>query len=670
MLTVLALSLHLPIGWTIAILGIWTITHAIVAARPNHGARIRCTFPEIALALGLAVLCLFLYVEGSPLNGTEDRIHVAIIRRLMHVTAPSIGNIYFAPDVVYTYPFPGTHYLLALIGRVGDIDPIFLYQKLRAFWALAAAIVLYGCARAMFQSARIAVATTFLAVALVANGTFAAVPGLFWGQMAPFSHASDVAMGVLLPALLLLTFEFLHSSESSERWFFFITTLVLVFTMTAVHTREIVQFLVYLGAFAMALLIGRGSKPIATRTLLLIITTFGVLAAYGIWHRWAVPSVTTLVDAHREDLQDLFRGSTWVGLLGPPLPVLRNYVTAWDTMFQGWNPLVLLASPIVFFVLRRRPLVWFACASIACYLLIIRFPLLGIPYVYLTYYEILYTPVRNVIFFVHILTGATLYLIAARLAQRGYFSCITLAFVGSAIIAFAFRRVGPVMIERQDLLFLVVLAAYALTLFLIRNRRDRGASDDWIEPDRGRWVGAFVCLAVPLVVMTWIPERSPLAVSWRETRWTPSTTLSGVECTGPNSFCPPPPALIRLANADVSATSVFAIDDEERYPSALFMPQQMVVWPGSMDGFVDADDLFGKYLRHYRRAQAAYNTQPLYNDRESRDERVAFLRDLRVTHVLVNPRTHDLMSAVLSRDPDLFRSRYDDGKWALYEVLR
>ena len=36
-------------------------------------------------------------------------------------------------------------------------------------------------------------------------------------------------------------------------------------------------------------------------------------------------------------------------------------------------------------------------------------PLLAIPYIYLTYFEILFTPVRNVIFFVYLFAGALIY---------------------------------------------------------------------------------------------------------------------------------------------------------------------------------------------------------------------------------------------------------------------
>ena len=49
---------------------------------------------------------------------------------------------------------------------------------------------------------------------------FASVPGMYWGQLAPNSHAADVAMGVLLPALLLLAFATLRASTSREAGFF------------------------------------------------------------------------------------------------------------------------------------------------------------------------------------------------------------------------------------------------------------------------------------------------------------------------------------------------------------------------------------------------------------------------------------------------------------------
>ena len=67
--------------------------------------------------------------------------------------------------------------------------------------------------------------------------------------------------------------------------------------------------------------------------------------------------------------------------------------------------MVLLASPFALFMLRRRPLALMLRASIVCYLLIVDFRSWRFPILYLTYFEMLYTPIRNVIFFIHLLDG-------------------------------------------------------------------------------------------------------------------------------------------------------------------------------------------------------------------------------------------------------------------------
>src|SRR6185503_9996693 len=189
-----------------------------------------------------------LYVAGSPYGSTEDAIHVAIVRRLRFLDAPSLHNIYVVPNVVYTYPFPGTHYLMAAISHVADLDPLFVYHKLRALWGFAALTLLYACARCLFESQRMALASALVAVLLVANGSFAGVPNFYWGQLAPYSHASDVAMGVLLPALLLLALHVFRAQSIRETTFFVIATGGLVVMLTMVHIREVLQFAAYLGA--------------------------------------------------------------------------------------------------------------------------------------------------------------------------------------------------------------------------------------------------------------------------------------------------------------------------------------------------------------------------------------------------------------------------------------
>jgi hypothetical protein len=185
LLTVGALTVHAsPVVVLLVFAGIVGI-HAGAAFRRDNRMAVTVSRGELAVLLLSATLALFLYASGSPFDNQEDRIHISVIERLAHLQSPAIGNIYLSPGIVYTYPFPGTHYMMAMMSRVGDIEPLFLYHKLRAFWGFAAILLLYGCARIAFESVNIALATALAAIGLVANGTFASVPGMYWAQLAP-----------------------------------------------------------------------------------------------------------------------------------------------------------------------------------------------------------------------------------------------------------------------------------------------------------------------------------------------------------------------------------------------------------------------------------------------------------------------------------------------------
>src|SRR5688572_12163648 len=250
-LTIAAIVLHQPVGLMLTVLAAIALAHAAVAIR-RRDIVMAFLRTDWILAGVIAFVAANLYVAGSPYGSTEDAIHVAIVRRLRFLDAPSLYNIYVVPDIVYTYPFPGTHYLIAAISRLADLDPLFVYHKLRAFWGFAALTLVYGCARGVFESRRLALASALVATVLVANGSFAGVPNFYWGQLAPYSHASDVAMGVLLPALLLLVLQVFRAQTTRETTFFGIAAAGLVVMLTMVHIREVLQCAVYLGAFFVA----------------------------------------------------------------------------------------------------------------------------------------------------------------------------------------------------------------------------------------------------------------------------------------------------------------------------------------------------------------------------------------------------------------------------------
>ena len=671
LLTVLAVLYAWSPDVSLGLLGLWIMAHAAAAGLQHRTAFvIRTTVSEAVLLAVLVGLGVVLYAAGSPIDTTEPRIHIAILRRLAQLSAPTLYNMYLAPEIVYTYPFPGIHYLLALMSRLEGIDPLFLYQKSRMLWGIAAPVLLFGCAQAIFGSVRVALAATVVAVGLVANGSFGAVPDFSWAQLAPYTHASDVAMGVLLPALVLFVCRYVSASETRERRFFLTGALALATTLVMVHPREVVQMMVYVTGFGIVAALRRDDRRLAIRAAVVVVATLAVLFVYRDWHEATVATASALVEREREHLGSLLLGASWSELFGHPVPYLRDYLVAFGIFFYGVNPVVLLAAPFALLAFRRHPLTLLISAGALCYLLIVRLPILAIPYLYATYFEMLVTPVRNVILFVHLLAGVCLYVLAVRLSHHTYPRLIARTLAVALAVSAAVLAGGPYLnahIELLDLFFLPAFALYAgLGWWAWRQGVQSPASDVELEPSP-RWRAAFAILLVFLLVATEHPSSSLRHVRWSGLMETPGGAVSALPCVEDGRYCPPPAALLTFVERRIPVESVFAVDIEDEYQSALFMPQQVTAWSGRAEGLIPRA-VFLKYYEYFDRAQEIHGVQPFFNDRETRPERVAFLAQMTVTHVLVTPRVHAMMTAVLARDRDIFARVYDDGRWAVYEV--
>ncbi len=81
-------------------------------------------------------------------------------------------------------------------------------------------------------------------------------------------------------------------------------------------------------------------------------------------------------------------------------------------------------------------------------------------------------------------------------------------------------------------------------------------------------------------------------------------------------------------------------------------------------------DLFPQYYALFDKSMQKYKTQPFFNRLESVEERVEFVRTLRVTHVIVDPMYYQEMTEVLTGMPDRFQKIYDDGNWAVFVVTQ
>jgi hypothetical protein len=688
LMTMLMMTVHRSSLDALFILGVVAIGHAVVVAR-TPGVSVRLPRHQLWLGLAIAAVAGCLYMVGAPYDSTEDAIHVALVRRLTFLANPTLRSIYFIPDFVYTYPFPGTHYFMALVSRASDLDPLFVYHKLRVFWGAAALVLLYSCARRLFQSERLAMASALVATGLTANGSFGVVPHYYWGQLAPFSHASDVAMAVLLPALLLGALWTMQASTRRELMMAAATAGGMLLMLVIVHVREVVQFATYLLAFALVLIATRRDRVVLRRTLALLVATICLTAGYTSWNASVAGTVGTLVAQQRASLVALVQQMSLSDVMSSGAALLGGYMPGFAMFFYGWNPIVLLIGGVVLWLLRDRTFALLIAASILWYAVIVRFIPLTVAYVYATYFEILFTPVRNVIFFVHLLAGVTLYVAATAMASRTRWVAALLTSGAAGAIATAYVWLGHTMTTYNDLLWLPLFLTYGGTALYVTFRSRQSSA---LVLDATTSSGAWAVMLVLFASMVWVSWNSEAgsAAAWREPSiGTPRALFSSPLCvehqdyelpdlppgTGEISIgrlrsCRPSAQLVEFARDALPVDAVLAVDRFDEFSPSTYLPQQMDVWPGMGDGLLDRRALFAGFYKYYDLAVARYGDQPFFNTRETRAERVAFLAGLGITHVLVNPRNHATLVPLLDADPELFQQRYDDGEWAIYDVLR
>jgi hypothetical protein len=525
MLEWLAISIALSFGIvhliTVAMIGghggVATLSAAVVVALMAAGAWLamaRTTAMtqlsiDIEDVIGLALLLMLgtlLYIQGSPVGEWEDQVHASIVRRMAALPRLTLDNFYLTPGVVYTYPFPSTHALMAFIAKLSNLDALFVYHKLRFFWGPAGLLMVYLGALAIFGRRAVATAALVTAATLTLTGVFAVVEGSYWGQLAVYSHASDVAMAVLLPALLALSCRYIDSDAKQERRMLLIGVLLLLFMLTVVHIREIVQYTAYLGCFLIVAMLYAPLRHTARRTLPLLAMTLLVVGLYMPWQSITVAHITELVGNQRGRVLAILAATSWRDLfLAPAWERFSAFVLWVDAAFHGITQLLLLAAPMAIVFFRDRPLVWLIAASTLAYLLVMNVPALASAYILLTYSEILVTPIRNITPFLHILAGPLLYAISCWLwtSLRSRAAAVLVLIVAGVTIGLV-GYFAPLAANRTELGFFVpaILAWGSAFLFL-------GANRQLAALGRSRAVLAGIA-AVTALVGLW-PDHSPAA---------------------------------------------------------------------------------------------------------------------------------------------------------------
>jgi hypothetical protein len=724
--TLIGLGLHIPTN-SVA-LGYAAVLTAVGLALSLSKRTLACVTlgkGEGLVLVAIAAVSCLAYVKGSPFFSDEDQMHISIIRRIAAETAPAPDNIFPAEGVVYTHPYPGTHYFMALVSDLGRGDALFVFHKLRAFWTFATLLFLYVLALRIFENRVIATVSLVTGIAFVLNGCYADFLTIFWAQLAPFSHPSDVAMSVLLPGLLLVALEYYAATDRREASFFLAATMVVGAMVTITHIREAVQFLVYSACLAGVTLIFAWDATRLKRVLMVIGALVVMGGAYGVWHHFHVRHIAEFDAAAKAEMVNFLRTGTLQTLVVDPLPFHEKSVLL--SLFYGWNVVVILASPLVCLAFGRKPFVLMMGASILTYLVIVRVPLLSILFTYSTHTQILLTPSRNISFFLYLITGPMLYLIVCQLSRLplrwlGHVVAVTAALA----LAWVAQLGWVFWMGHYDWVFLPAIGLYLLAgivLWLGVRESSRDVLQQTHKPEaqaRGRPSLALracmlpdhasyswrtgVVFAIILVVAAagsgmWdhsllavhhVPTYSPflgdeaplvrspgnLLASLRPIT-TPSWELKQTNVTfadypltiANNTSVPPPRRLLRWAEANLPVDAILASNGLNVYPLPIFLPQRVVAWPPLVTfGLSYPRQLSPAYYEHMDRSVAKYGKQPFFNIQETLNERLEFLASTHTTHVVLDPPSYRELHGVLAQWPDWFECIYDDGEWAVFAV--
>jgi hypothetical protein len=279
--------------------------------------------------------------------------------------------------------------------------------------------------------------------------------------------------------------------------------------LAVVHIRELVQFAAYMGCLLLVAAVRREFRPLLKPSAMLFALTVAIAGVYTLWHGQTATLVGTVVADQRSRLEGIVQASSWRDLLFSPAPaILSEFVLNADQVYEGITPLLLWSGPAILVLFPRQPLAWMACVATAVYLAVMTVPLFAIPYIYVTYFEILFTPVRNVMFFVYLFAGAIVYAGFAALTRWDR-TRLSAPVVG--VIAGALALAVALCVNHTASGFMVpLIAAYAAAVLL--------AWQPSALPPMARRAMMAVLLLVGLVTL--FPERDPpVRVTDVSVRW-------------------------------------------------------------------------------------------------------------------------------------------------------
>ena len=259
-----------------------------------------------------------------------------------------------------------------------------------------------------------------------------------------------------------------------------------------------------------------------------------------------------------------------------PNKINFSYFSGLELYFRGWSWLALLAGPLTLVLLGRSAVGLFVAAAVLGYAIILRFPVVGIVYAAATYDEILVSPVRNMVFFIYLITGAFIYLIAVIVTRIGSTWSQLASLLLSGIAVYLAWKYGGAWFASSSSLFLLVLVLLYAGAIVAMTIVGPEVATNRLNPKRPQELVMFLLLSTGLAVATAEWRGSVLREAVAKS--SEKEIIDGLGCRP--KACNPSFELANWARTNLSPDNVLEINiNNEVFPS-LVMPQRIVAWPG------------------------------------------------------------------------------------------
>jgi hypothetical protein len=432
LLCIVSLSLQVPNETAISILLAATFLAIVVAdfssvAKSPFGNPSRCIVSRLRgwdvsviilwIICGIAAYIVGHWGEPKSLLG-EARTDIASAYLLQYIN--DYHKVSPIAELSPVYPFPGTYYLFALISDLSGIDPNFVVDKSRYFWTLLATASIYFATYGLTKSRAIASFSFCLCAVFALLGQFAQVPGLYWGQLVPVAHRGDIAMDVIVPLSIGAIIGLIRGRSRNLVVYatcLFATQFILLF----IHQREYVQVLIYLALVLVTITFV--AKKIDRRMLALVLAFVVMGVAYKYWYLANAPSIATVTSIARNMLIEEFFNLSSLG----GLDIARKYVINYGLYANGIWFLNLILTFVALIAYRHEIRIQAIFIIIVFFIIISSLAVLSYPFLIISFDEMLYGPVRHVIYFLYILFPLALIHIfmALRIRTPGLISFVT-----------------------------------------------------------------------------------------------------------------------------------------------------------------------------------------------------------------------------------------------------